>query len=133
MKKIIVPIILLFICSPALGATYYVAETEQGTGGGLTATNADSVATLNTGAAPYDDLVGDTLYLLGTTTTEIVLPTGGSAAGVLTIRGDYPGDPAIISNVAAYGITATNRSYVTFKPCFCRRHKWACLGAGSNQ
>jgi hypothetical protein len=83
--------------SKATATDYYITQSGSGGGGGLTYANSDSVATFNAGAAPYNNLDADTVYLCGTITTAVVVPDSGTVGNVITIRGDYAADPGIIS------------------------------------
>ena len=102
---------LLVMCwaGVAWGTDYYVAQTEQGTGGGLTEANADSVTTFNTGAAPYDALDDDTVYLIDTITTQIELPDSGTSGHVVTIEG-LPGTRPVV-----WSIFGNGQDYVTIR------------------
>jgi len=95
-KSLFVGLLLLL---PSLGwsATYYVTETEQGGGGGAAYATSDSLATFNTGAAPYDNLDDDTVYFCDTIRGTITVPDGGTDGHVVMLRGDYPDHAGIIT------------------------------------
>ena len=61
---------------------------------------------------------GDTLYICGVhSSTELRITSGGSSGKVITVRGDWPGDPGVIgkgNDKLPYGVLATNSSYLTF-------------------
>lgn len=98
MKRLfLILVLIVWLVPSAVGATdYYITQAQQGGGGGLSYANSDSAATFNTGAAPYDDLDSDTVYLCDTITTMITVPDGGTSGNEVTIRGDYAGHAGII-------------------------------------
>ena len=90
-------------------ATYYVGQTAAGDGTGSSVANCSAIATFNAGTAPYDALDDDTVYLIGTITTEVVLVDNGTAGHPITIRGDSPGNAGVLSL-----LTLSSNSYIDF-------------------
>jgi hypothetical protein len=116
MKKLSLIFLMLFVLvgGDAWGATYYVAQSAAGDANGSSVDNASAIATFNAGTAPYNDLDDDTVYLLDTIITEVLVPDTGSSGHIVTIRGDYTGHPCTIAiTTGAYSIRAASRNYVT--------------------
>ncbi|MFA5158600.1 MAG: hypothetical protein WC451_05460, partial [Patescibacteria group bacterium] len=97
---------------PAWGATYYVSQDGAGAKTGADVDNASAIATFNVGTAPYNDLDDDTVYLLDTFTTGILVPDSGILGAVVTIRGDYAGHPCVIANTTSHSISVNGKSYI---------------------
>jgi hypothetical protein len=110
MKKYLVILLLLIAC-PAWGATYFVSQNGAGAKTGADVDNASEIATFNAGTAPYNVLDDDTVYLLDTITTAVVIPDSGTSGHIATIRGDYAGHPCTITG--AIQALKTAKDYVT--------------------
>lgn len=96
-STIIILFILLF-AGNGRGAAYCVSQAGAGAKSGADVDNASDIATFNAGTAPYNDLDDDTVYLMDTITTAVVVPDGGSSAvHPVTIRGDYTGHACTIT------------------------------------
>lgn len=112
MKKFLLVIILFsFIAFPswACAASYYVAQVPAGKGNGTTYANRMSVSDHNT--ASFSP--GDTIYLSGTITSKIVVPSSGSAkGGYITYDGYEAGDYVAFSE-ATGKVAKVSRSQKT--------------------
>jgi len=115
MKKLIILLwfLVLLFAWPCWGATYYISQS--GTGNGTAVGTPDSIADFNTGGAPFDDLGDDTVYLLGTITTTVTVPDGGTDGHIATIRGDYAGQECTLdaADTNDYGLDFNSKDYVT--------------------
>jgi len=92
---------------------YFVSQTAQGTGSGLTPENAAAIASYNSGLGVFAFLGGDTVFLLGAITTQVTVRTG-SAGSIHTLRGDYSLDTqgSIISAGTSRSLYLNDVDYV---------------------
>ena len=106
--------ILLFLLLPNLawGATWYVRPISGeygGEDGTAYATAYDGFVGITWGVGGV--VAGDTLYVCGTHTEQLTVGASGSNGSLITIRGDYGGDPCVIDG-ATIGIKV-DQNYVT--------------------
>jgi len=121
--KGIIPLLVAFLILPSLASaeTYFIRNDGTATqsnaalsnGGSCSSdSNAMSVNDHNSGSFSP----GDTIYLCDTITSEVQVPSSGSAGNVITYRGDYAGHPGKISRqqeVDVSGIFIDGKSYIT--------------------
>lgn len=94
-------------------ATYYVTQSFQGTGNGLSYENSMSKAAHN--ASSFSS--GDTIYLCGTFSEQIIPPSSGMENSPIVYRGDCPSYSAIFifsgSPPSNSAIKISGKSYIT--------------------
>ena len=92
------------------GTVYYVSESSAGSGDGSSYDNRMSVVNHNAGSF----IPGDTIYLVDTISSRIVIPSSGTSGNEITYKGDYAGHPGVLTANTSYGaIRGLEKSYIT--------------------
>jgi len=106
------------LCAPAWGADYYVSQSRGGSyvnnAGATTYAKRMSVSDHNGYSFSGDDII----YLCGTITSEVIVPSSGTSGHVITYDGDDGSHACTIDrNGGTYGFSIArdsfSRSYVT--------------------
>lgn len=111
MKRLFLSILFVLLAATgARAATYYVAQSSAGSGNGSSYANRMSVSSHN--AASFS--AGDTIYLCGTITSQVTVPSSGSAAGGYITYDSYESSPAMLTANSSDGtFFATGKDYIT--------------------
>jgi len=91
------------------GAVYYVSESSAGNGSGSSYDNRMSV--VNHNGRSFNP--GDTIYLVDTISSRLVIPSSGISGSEITYKGDYAGHPGVLTCNTSYGtIRGEGKDYI---------------------
>jgi len=89
-------------------ATYYVTQAGGET---IESATAKSITEFNANTGGFV-AAGNTIYLVGTITTQVAIPASGTAGSPIVLRGDYSGGAGTVTVAASNGIACTSKNYI---------------------
>jgi hypothetical protein len=112
MKKLLSLVSIVFVLFISFGlshaATYYVAQESHGDSSGISYSDRMSISNHNNSSFSP----GDIIYLCGTITDRVEIPSSGTAEHPITYRGDYGVDAANIAVASGVAIDLDGQDYV---------------------